>query len=175
MEVEVMKRSLAAVLLILLGWVAYPTNVIGQGSSLTMAQLENGTYKVGDKRITLKNGFYQEGSIEDGSYFLVAFVKAAIGDINSDGSNDAAVVYFVNTGGSGGAVVLTAIMNRNGTPVEIASVDLERYPEVKSISIKNGTIILNMLVHGPNDAECCPTVKQTSKYILAGNKLVLSR
>lgn len=170
-----MKRSLAAVLLIWLGWVAYPTNVIGQGSSLTMAQLKNGTYKVGDKRITLKNGLYEEGSTKDASYFLVQFVKAAIGDINSDGSNDAAVVYFVNTGGSGGDVVLTVIVNRNGTPVEIASVDLEGYPDVKSISIKNGKIILNMLVHGPNDPEFRPTVKQTRKYILAGNKLVLSR
>lgn len=168
-----MKQSLTAICLLSFFWFSYPGNVLGQQSSLTLDQLKNATYLMGNQKIKLTNGHYEEGTTKDGTYYEVNFYKAALGDLNKDGNNDAAVVYYTNAGGSGSDAVLAAMINQNGRPVQVADVDLGQ-KDVQSISIKGSKIILNMLVHGPNDPMVRPTVKQTRKYMLAANKLVLS-
>ena len=170
-----MKKSLTAIFLLWLGWAAYPAGVLGQAPSLTMAQLKNATYLVDGDKIKLKNGSYQAGTIAEANYLLVNFDTAALGDLNNDGKNDAAVIYFYNGGGSGSFVVLAAMINQDGNPVQVASEDLGDRTVVKSISIQGGKIILNLLVHGPKDSMAEPTVKQTRTYRLAGDKLVQSR
>ena len=106
---------------------------------------------------------------------LSILTTAALGDLNNDGKIDAAVIYFYNGGGSGSFVVLAAMINQDGNPVQVASEDLGDRTVVKSISIQGGKIILNLLVHGPKDSMAEPTVKQTRTYRLAGDKLVQSR
>jgi hypothetical protein len=71
--------------------------------------------------------------------------------------------------------ILAAMINQNGNPVQVAAVGLGDRPVVRSLYIKNGKIILTMLVHGPNDSMARPTVKQIRRYVLAGNRLVQSR
>lgn len=170
-----MKKALAAIFLLWIGWAAFPLNVLGQGPSLTLAQLKNATYLVEGQRIKLRNGLYQQGTPKDGNFLAVEFEKAALGDLNNDGKNDATVVNNYNSGGSGCFVILAAMMNQNDNPVQVAAVDLGDRVVVRSISIKGGKIILNMLVHGPQDGLAQPTVKQTRKYVLAGNMLAPSR
>jgi hypothetical protein len=167
-----MKKFQVAITLFCFIWVAFPANLHAEASYLTISQLKNATYRIGVEKINLKNGTYRDGTIKDGNFFEVNFVTAAFGDLNKDGNNDAAVIYFSNGGGSGCFFELAAMENQNGKPVQVASVELGDRPEVKSISIKGGKIILKMVVHGPNDSMARPTVKQTRKYMLSGNKLV---
>jgi hypothetical protein len=96
-----MKKFLTAIFLLWIVWMMYPGKVLGQAQSLTIAQLKNATYQVGNQWIKLRNGSYQKGTIKDGNFFAVDFVKAALGDLNNDGKNDAAVIYYSNSGGSG--------------------------------------------------------------------------
>jgi hypothetical protein len=170
-----MKKSLIVIFLLGFIWAGYPDNVQGQGPSLTTTQLKNATYLVQGQRIKLGNGSYQGGTLKEANFLAVDFDKAALGDLNNDGIKDAAVIYSYNGGGSGSFVVMAAMMNQNGNPVQVAAVELGDRVEVRSISIKAGKIILKMLVHGPHDGLAQPTVKQTRKYVLAGSKLVPSR
>jgi hypothetical protein len=167
-----MKKSLTAIFLLWLGWAVCPGGVLGQAPALTLDQLKNATYLVDGDKIKLKNGTYQAGTIAEANYLLVNFETAALGDLNNDGKNDAAVIYFSNGGGSGSFVVLGAMLNQDGNPVQVASEDLGDRVVVKSLAIRGGKIVLTMLLHGPKDSMAEPTVKQTRTYRLAGDKLV---
>ena len=57
-------------------------------------------------------------------------------------------------------------------PKNIALTDLGDRVKINSLSIQAGKIIIDMVVHGPNDPACCPTVKKIATYTLVGNKLV---
>lgn len=175
MGVKIMKKSLVAICLMWLAWAVCPGGVLGAGASMTLDQLKNTTYLVDGDKIKLKNGTYQAGTIAEANYLLVKFETAALGDLNNDGKNDAAVIYFYNGGGSGCFVILAAMLNQDGNPVQVASEELGDRVEVKSIAIRGGKIILTMLVHGPKDGMAKPTVRQTRTYRLAGNKLVQTR
>jgi hypothetical protein len=170
-----MQKVLAAIFLLWSGWAAYPAGVAAQAPSLTLAQLKNATYLVYGDRIKLKNGSYREGTIKDANFLAVSFEKAAFGDLNDDGKHDAAVIYYHNGGGSGSFVVLAAMINQDGQPVQVASEDLGDHTEVQSLAIQGGQIRLRLLVHGPKDSLAQPTVKETRTYRLAGDKLVKSR
>jgi hypothetical protein len=103
---------------------------------------------------------------------FVNVVKIALGHLSNHQSKDAAVVYAYNTGGSGFFMMLGAVMNDQGKPNNIARTNLGDRVKINSLSIQAGKIIIDMVVHGPNDPACCPTVKKIAVYRLAGNKLV---
>jgi hypothetical protein len=143
----------------------------GHPGSLTLAQLKNATYMVMDKKITLRNGSYNGGTLAKGNFLDVRFYRAIFGDLNHDGNYDAAVIYSYNSGGSGSFVTLGAMLNQGGNPQQ-AALELGDRVVVNSMAIREGVIILDMLVHGPDDPLANPTKRQTQKYMLAGNRLV---
>lgn len=146
---------------------------------LTMKILKNMRYRLGwaDRTVKLTNGVYEgippgmigrwRTEIYDGMH--------AFGDINNDGVMDAVLVMRSSGGGSGMFISLEAIINNNGVPKHIASVLLGDRVHVKSLSIKSGIIIIDMLTHGPSDPMCCPTVETIHKYKFNKGKLVRYR
>jgi len=96
----------------------------------------------------------------------------AFGDLNGDGVDDAAVILIESSGGSGSFIYLAAVINEDGTPVNVATQFVGDREQVKAISIEDGEITLNMVTHGPDDPMCCPTQEVTKRYRLAGDQLV---
>ena len=68
--------------------------------------------------------------------------------------------------------MLDAVVNERGQPKSIALADLGDRVKINSLSIQAGKIVIDMVVHGPKDPACCPTVKKIATYRLVGNKLV---
>ena len=68
--------------------------------------------------------------------------------------------------------MLSAVTNDQGKPKIIAFADLEDRVKINSLTIQSGKIVVDMVIHGPNDPACCPTVKKIATYSLVGNKLV---
>jgi hypothetical protein len=119
-------------------------------------------------KIKLTDGKYQN----DAAHLLITFAPLnASGDLNGDGVDDAAVILASNTGGSGVFYHLAAVINRNGTPQHVASVLLGDRVKIEAMSIRSGTITLDMVVQGPQDPMCCPTQKTRQSYRLEGDKL----
>lgn len=123
------------------------------------------------KTIQLSNGSYR---VESGAEVLsVRMIEPkALGDLNGDQKDDAAVVLAENTGGSGNFESLVVILDQGG-PVQAASVQLGDRQLVNSIVIRAMHIVLDMVVHAPNDPLCCPSLPEQQTYALTKAGLVL--
>jgi hypothetical protein len=151
----------------------YPVNA----AELTVNQLNNSKYLIPawenpdqGEWVQVKNGEFTRKNPDNPLF--VSIVKIALGPLSNHRTKDAAVIYDYNTGGSGFFMMLCAVINDQGKPKQIATTDLGDRVKINSLSIQAGKIVIDMVVHGPKDPACCPTVKKIATYRLVGNKLV---
>jgi hypothetical protein len=123
------------------------------------------------KTIQMKNGKYEAGS---GADYLSAALADQIGDgdLNGDGNPDAVVITAENMGGSGSFETLVVVLNQDGKPVQAVTFQLGDRQQIKGLSIQDKLIVLDMVIHGPNDPMCCPSLPVTEKFILAKDLLI---
>ena len=144
---------------------------------LTLDMLKNAEYPsdfTASKKAKLTDGRY-EGEVQSGAASKIVttlYPTHAVGDLNGDGADDAAVILTTNSGGSGTFYVLVAVLNQGGTPKAAATASLGDRVKVESLVINAGEIVLDMVTHGPQDPMCCPTQKATRRFKLQGDKLV---
>ena len=93
--------------------------------------------------------------------------------LDGDGVDDAAVTLVTNTGGSGSFVQLVAVVNQSGEPSPNASASLGDRVRVEAIRIAELQIEIDLVVHGPSDPLCCPSMSVTRIYILEDSNLIL--
>jgi hypothetical protein len=143
-----------------------------KGQTLTPQILANATYQIPDHgSVTLTNGQYQ------GDHFSVTLGKAiAIGDLNQDGTDDAAVILAVETGGSGTFMYLATLTQSpsDKLPSNPDTYFLGDRVQIKSLTIKNGAIRVKMLKAKPTDPMCCPTDTVIEAYQLNNTAGTLS-
>ena len=127
-----------------------------------------------NKSITLRDGKYEAGAGAD--YLLVQILPPmALGDLNGDGKDEAAVLLGENGGGSGVFVSLIVLTFKNGTPIQSGSALIDDRPKIHALSIKNSQVILDAIIHGPTDAMVNPTLPVTETYQIISNTLVMTR
>lgn len=127
--------------------------------------------------VRLTDGRYQFGSdptAEDYVAINLADVFA-FGDLDGDGVEDAAVLLVETYGGTGVFVSLAAVLDQDGTPKHISTAFIDDRPVIFTLAIENGEILMNVVVHAPDDAMCCPTLAQTRTYRLGPRGLVLTQ
>jgi hypothetical protein len=143
---------------------------------LTLDMLKNGTYHapVYDRTVTLVNGAYSAGSGAD-AYSIQMLDVVASGDLNGDGVGDAAIILVENGGGSGEFESVVAVLDSGGAASQAGQAQLGDRVKINSMTIASGTIVLDLLVQGPNDGMCCPSQPETQSYRRVGNTLWLTR
>lgn len=157
-------------------------NIFPQQKSLklNLQSLRNATYYITlwDKTVKLKNGdFVLEERDEEGfllNYLSVELLedKIAFGDVDGDGDEDAVVILVSSGGGSGAFFEVAITLNDNGKPRYLTGEFLGDRVKINSVKIlSDRSILLDMVVHGPNDGMCCPTVPKIQRYKVAGGKL----
>lgn len=149
------------------------------GHVLTAEVLANTEYLVPDwiesGKAKLTNGEFRQkyGDAELSVKLLSTYT--AFGDLNGDGLEDAATIFIVNTGGSGGFVYLAAVLNSDGQPDNVAVSLLGDRVKINSLTIfgiEVGRIVVNLIAKGPHDPGCCPTERATWTYELQNQNLV---
>lgn len=148
-------------------------------SALTLEQINNVQYPVLIREdglvVQLTDGSFQQGT--DATDMDFAYVQVtqfhAFGDLTGDGAGDAAVIFLENYGGTGQFGVLAIYANVAGEPVFLDSVLIDDRPMINNISIENGEVFIDAVVHGFEDGGCCPTLPSTRRYALVKNKLWL--
>ena len=95
----------------------------------------------------------------------------AVGDLNADGRDEVAALVSENYGGSGVFVFLAVYANVNGTLTFQTSTMVDDRPQLNALSIENGEIFLDAVIHGPDEPMCCPTLRTTRHYRLVDNQL----
>jgi hypothetical protein len=162
----------------LLGACGSPTSSRGQTpdpdmSSLSENMVRNAQYTLPDVgTFQLKAGSYGQKYGEGATQVSqVIFVTAAFGDLNGDGAQDAAVVLTEQMGGSGSFTYLAAMLNKNGVPKQAAMTQLGDRTQIKSLAVRDGQVVVDLLTHGPNDPMCCPSQLVTRTYAVAEQAL----
>jgi hypothetical protein len=93
------------------------------------------------------------------------------GDMDGDGVLDAAVILVANTGGTGVFHELCVVLNRGGSPEQVATAGLGDRVKIESFRIEAGEVVVDMIVHGPADPMCCPTQRELRRYRVEDDRL----
>jgi hypothetical protein len=67
------------------------------------------------------------------------------------------------------------VLNNSGAPVFAASAFINDRPMINSLSIVNGEILSDFILHNADDPMCCPTLQTRQGYRLFGSQLVRTR
>ena len=147
-------------------------------TSLTMELLRNAEYQSewpADGKAKLTDGSYREKYLPGAATELVVRLSDhhAIGDLNGDGAEDAAVVLVSDPGGSGTFYDLAVLVSQNGSPKHVATEALGDRIVVKSLAIRSGEVAITFLTRKPDEPMSAePKVEVTKKFKLQGDKLV---
>jgi uncharacterized membrane protein len=145
--------------------------------ALTAERLQQATYTgILDAPVTLVDGRYEGEPFVPGSAArpIVKLVPGimATGDLDGDGTDEAVVVLAHSSGGSGVFMYLATVRDNGGNAENIATTRLGDRVKVIAVEIHEGTIVAELVQHGPNDAMCCPTSKARRGWLLQGRELV---
>lgn len=118
--------------------------------------------------IGLRDGLWEGPPYAEGgaSRPRVGLMKGFIrvGDLDRDGSDDAIVVVWQSTGGSGTFNYVARLEAADDSLLNTATAPLGDRVKVEDGAIEPGRVRLEVLEHGPNDAACCPTLYTTRIY-----------
>ena len=81
---------------------------------------------------------------------------------------------MVDPGGSGTFFYLSIVVEGDGEPVNTATILLGDRVQINSLDVADGSIVVDMISHGPDDPLCCPTQHVVQTYELQGEELTLT-
>lgn len=125
--------------------------------------------------VQLKDGEFEQSTAGAADYIsakLTDFVAA--GDLDGDGRDEVAALLAENYGGSGVFVFLAIYKMENGAPKFLTSSLVDDRAQLNALSIENEEVFLDSVIHGANDAMCCPTFHNTRHYRLINDQLDMS-
>ncbi len=134
-------------------------------------QVRNAQYQLGLtdalRVVQLVDGQFEEGSPGGADYVSVTVLDyAARGDLNGDGVEEVASLVAENYGGTGVFVFLVVYAEAGGELAFRTSALVDDRPVVNALSIENGEVFLEAVIHGFEDPGCCPMLKTTRHYRL---------
>ena len=145
----------------------------------TPDELRAATYEgIFDYPVTLIDGRYEgEPFVEGGASAPAAgFVEDFLltGDLDGDGRNEAVVLLWENSGGSGTRSYLAAMGRSQGGIENLGTILIGDRVQVRSASLVGDAIELELVEAGPEDAACCPTQKTTKTWGLGPEGLMMT-
>jgi hypothetical protein len=136
-----------------------------------VTRIRNAQYQLGIsdalRVVPLVDGEFKQGTVGGADYVFVNvtdFVTA--GDLNDDGVQEYAALIAENYGGTGVFVFLVVFTDINGELVFQTSTMVDDRPMLNALSIENGEIFLDAVIHSTEDPFCCPTWRTTRHYRL---------
>jgi hypothetical protein len=140
------------------------------------ALIRNAKYQLGIPDslhvVQLQNGIYEQGTSGTENYISVMLTDhVATGDLDGDGTDEIAALISENFGGTGVFVFLAVYKDINGTPTFLTSVVIDDRPQLNALSIENGEVFLDAVIHATDDPMCCPTLRMTRHYGLVNDQL----
>lgn len=143
---------------------------------MSMDAVKNAEYTIegpATGKAKLTNGTFKEPIPRSSASVTIQMTDvSAVGDLNGDGAQDAAVILTANTGGSGVFYYLYGVLNDKGTPKPSMPEPLGDRIKLKSLAIQGSEIVVDFLTQGPKDSMANPTLAVTRKYKLQDNKLI---
>ena len=93
------------------------------------------------------------------------------GDLDGDGTEEAIVMLWKSSGGSGVFSYLLAFTKDNGEIVNTEAAPIGDRVQIRTARIDGKQIIIDVVQQGPGDAACCPSQKAKRNWSLVDGKL----
>jgi hypothetical protein len=120
----------------------------------------------------LSNGEYREQAAPGSATETVVLLSPYIAYGELTGEPAAAAIMITDPGGSGTFYDLALVIERDGQLIHVATAALGDRVQINSLAIDSGQIVVDMIMHGPEDPMCCPTQHVVQAYELQGEELV---
>lgn len=149
---------------------------VGHVNKTSLSQLKNLSYQgIYAKPVKLKDGHYEGQPFVTGgaSRPRLQLIEQLIvsGDMTGDGFDEAAMFLTESAGGSGSFTYLAVVSKSDSGYQNIATRNLGDRVQIRALQLVEGTLILDYITAGADDAMCCPSMKIRSTYRLVENKL----
>jgi len=95
-----------------------------------------------------------------------------IGKITGHDTDSAVVFLAESSGGSGTFLYLAVVEKKNGKLVNTDTAPVGDRVQIRDVRIETGTIVVDVLQAGPQDAACCPGELATRRWQMKTNQLV---
>lgn len=159
----------------LAGCAHYGDRFPSEKASLSREALANAEYLsefASSGKARLKEGVYREKTKPGSAIEVVItmFDQYALGDLDGDGVEDAAVILIVQSGGSGTFYYLCAVLNEAGDPLNEATLFLGDRIRIRDLAIRDGRVEIDMVVQGRGDPMAKPTHEVHRAYKLSGKR-----
>ncbi|MBI5839681.1 MAG: hypothetical protein HZB19_06230 [Chloroflexi bacterium] len=154
--------------------------VVPSSPPLTVDSIRNAQYRVisldAHPIVQLTDGNFQQGTDPVAPDYMVVTATdfIVLGDVNGDGLDEAAAIFVESFGGTGNFAVLAFFRNENGAPAFITSTLIDDRPMINGLGFEGHEIFVDAIVHGFEDAGCCPTLPSTRRYAVVTNQLRLT-
>ncbi len=153
------------------------TNPATAATPLATGELKELTFRgIYEHAITLKGGLYEGEPFVPGgaSRPRVRLVErlTVIGDLDGDGTKEAAVVLTENSGGSGEFTFLAVVSWRDGKAENTATRRIGDRIGLRSLQFSDGALVMEFVTAGIDESVCCPSFLTRNTYRLTGTKLV---
>jgi len=128
-----------------------------------------------EQPVVLTNGVYTETIVPDSASGVITvwLLDEPMAFGTAEDLDAAAVLIVENGGGTGNFVSLHLVQDVGGEAVNTASALLGDRPRVTNLAINaDGSITVDMIQVGPNDAFCCPNMPMTLTFVKMGDQLV---
>mgnify|MGYP000847469560 CR=1 FL=1 len=153
-------------------------------ASGTVAPAENGLTVDALKNSSFYSPFFQKtvqlsnGKLaltdETGMYSVEMLPEIAIGDLNDDQVDDAALLLAENGGGTGVFVSLVVVASNGDEYEQVGSFAIDDRPIIQSLAIQDGEILLKAIIHDVDDAMIEPTLKVKETFRLFNQFLTIT-
>jgi len=153
---------------------AAPAAASTQSIAAALADADYPIEVTADGKAPLKQGAYEEAIPDSSAKTTVKLgMQTAFGDLDGNGTEDAAAILQTNSGGSGDSTYAAAVLNEAGAAKPVASVYLGDRIVVKSLAIADGKITATWLDRKPSEPmSSAPSVETSKQFALQGDKLI---
>lgn len=122
--------------------------------------------------VKLSDGRFEQGAPGDVDFISILMTDfTAYGDLNNDGVDEYVALVSENYGGSGTFVFLAVFTNANGKLVFQTSAWVDDRPLLNELTIVNGKVFLDAIIHKSDEPMCCPTLHTARHYQLINSQL----
>ena len=152
---------------------ASPEAPAGFGAAVLSAEYQLG-FSNQVQTVQLVDGRYQQGDRGDADYLSVFVTDyIAVGDLDGDDVEEAVALITENYGGSDSFVFLTVFRKQGETARYLTSTFLDDSPIIEGLSVLEGEVRVEAIVHGVDDPICCPSTFTKRAYRMYEGNLVL--
>jgi hypothetical protein len=134
----------------------------------------NAQYRLSTSQVVqLVNGQFMQGVAGDANYVFVNTTDfIATGDLNADGVKEVIGPVVENYGGTGKFVYLAVYEQVNQGLVFKTSFLVDDRAVINALSIQGDQVVLDAVIHAPEDPLCCPTLNKVFRLRYVNGQLV---